>query len=42
MYERAIVLIKKGLAYVDHSSADEIAKDRGNVNLLVLNQNIEM
>ncbi|MDY0338510.1 MAG: glutamine--tRNA ligase/YqeY domain fusion protein [Acholeplasmataceae bacterium] len=32
MYERAIVLIKKGLAYVDHSSADEIAKDRGNVN----------
>lgn len=32
MYERAIVLIKKGLAYVDHSSAEEIAKDRGNVN----------
>lgn len=31
MYERAILLIKKGLAYVDHSTADEIAKDRGNL-----------
>jgi glutaminyl-tRNA synthetase len=32
MYERAIVLIKKGLAYVDHQSADEIAQSRGDVN----------
>ena len=32
MYERAVILIKKGLAYIDHSSAEEIAKDRGNVN----------
>jgi glutaminyl-tRNA synthetase len=31
MYERAVLLIKKGLAYVDHSTADEIAKDRGNL-----------
>ncbi|MFA5526686.1 MAG: glutamine--tRNA ligase/YqeY domain fusion protein [Acholeplasmataceae bacterium] len=31
MYERAIVLIRKGLAYVDHSTAEEIAKDRGNL-----------
>lgn len=32
MYERAIILIKKGLAYVDHSTAEQMAKDRGNVN----------
>lgn len=32
MYEQAIVLIKKGLAYVDDSSAEIIAKERGNVN----------
>ncbi|MDR4968031.1 MAG: glutamine--tRNA ligase/YqeY domain fusion protein [Acholeplasmataceae bacterium] len=32
MYERAIILIKKGLAYVDHSTAEEMAKDRGNIN----------
>ncbi len=31
MYERAIVLIKKGLAYVDHSTAEEIARNRGNL-----------
>lgn len=31
MYERAVLLIKKGLAYVDHSTADEIARDRGNL-----------
>ena len=29
MYDRAIILIKKGLAYVDESTADEIKKDRG-------------
>mgnify|MGYP001177945102 CR=1 FL=1 len=32
MYQRAILLIKKGLAYVDHSSPEQMAKDRGNVN----------
>ena len=32
MYERAVILIKKGLAYVDHSTADEIAQNRGNIN----------
>ena len=32
MYERALILIKKGLAYVDHSSPEQMAKDRGNVN----------
>ena len=31
MFNRAVLLIKKGLAYVDHSTADEIAKDRGNL-----------
>ena len=31
MYERAVLLIKKGLAYVDHSTADEIATQRGTV-----------
>ena len=31
MYHRAIILIKKGLAYVDHSTAEQIAKDRGNI-----------
>lgn len=31
MYERAIILIKKGLAYVDHSTPDVIAKERGNL-----------
>src|SRR5690554_3391914 len=29
MYERAVLLIKKGLAYVDHSTAEEISKQRG-------------
>ena len=29
MYDRAIILIKKGLAYVDESTAEEIKKDRG-------------
>jgi glutaminyl-tRNA synthetase len=32
MFERAVLLIKKGLAYVDHSSAEEISRDRGNIN----------
>lgn len=32
MFERAVLLIKKGLAYVDHSTAEEISKDRGNIN----------
>ena len=32
MYERAVLLIKKGLAYVDDTPADEMAKDRGNIN----------
>jgi len=32
MYERAIILIKKGLAYVDHTPADVMAKERGNIN----------
>src|SRR5690554_472995 len=32
MYNRAVILIKKGLAYVDSQSAEEIAKNRGNVN----------
>ncbi len=31
MFNRAVLLIKKGLAYVDHSTADQIAKDRGNL-----------
>ena len=32
MYQRAVLLIKKGLAYVDHSTAEEISADRGNIN----------
>lgn len=32
MYQRAVLLIKKGLAYVDHSKAEEISADRGNIN----------
>jgi glutaminyl-tRNA synthetase len=32
MFDRAVLLIKKGLAYVDHSTIEEMAKDRGNVN----------
>jgi|GEM_PF-323393 len=32
MYNYAIVLIKKGLAYVDDLSPEEIAKNRGNLN----------
>ncbi|MCF7932854.1 MAG: glutamine--tRNA ligase/YqeY domain fusion protein [Acholeplasmataceae bacterium] len=32
MYERAIVLIKKGLAYVDHQTPQEMATERGNIN----------
>ncbi|MCD8561943.1 MAG: glutamine--tRNA ligase/YqeY domain fusion protein [Acholeplasmataceae bacterium] len=31
MYERAVLLIKKGLAYVDHSTPEQMAKDRGNL-----------
>lgn len=31
MYDRAILLIKKGLAYVDDQTADEISKTRGDV-----------
>lgn len=31
MFNRAVLLIKKGLAYVDHLTADQIAKDRGNL-----------
>jgi len=30
MYDRAMILIKKGLAYIDESSADEIKEMRGN------------
>jgi len=32
MYDRAVLLIKKGLAYVDHSTPEEIQNMRGNVN----------
>lgn len=32
MYERAVLLIKKGLAYVDHQTPEEIQKTRGDVN----------
>ncbi|AUD64201.1 glutamine--tRNA ligase [Tenericutes bacterium MZ-XQ] len=32
MYDRAILLIKKGLAYVDHQTPEEIQKTRGDVN----------
>jgi glutaminyl-tRNA synthetase len=32
MYERALVLIKKGLAYVDFQTAEEMGKNRGDVN----------
>ncbi len=31
MYERAVILIKKGLAYVDDQTADEIAATRGDI-----------
>lgn len=31
MYQRALILIKKGLAYVDDLSAEEISKTRGNL-----------
>lgn len=46
MYDRAIILIKKGLAYVDHSTAEEIATQRGTVgkpgiNSPYRNRNIE-
>jgi len=34
MFERAVLLIKKGLAYVDHSTAEEMGKDRGNINTI--------
>lgn len=33
MYERAIILIKKGLAYVDHLTPEEMASQRGNINM---------
>lgn len=32
MYARAIILIQKGLAYVDQQTADQIAETRGDVN----------
>ena len=32
MYDRAVILIKKGLAYVDDSTPEEISKSRGNLN----------
>jgi glutaminyl-tRNA synthetase len=32
MFNRALILIKKGLAYVDESTPEQMAKDRGNVN----------
>ncbi|HHW79195.1 MAG TPA: glutamine--tRNA ligase/YqeY domain fusion protein [Acholeplasmataceae bacterium] len=32
MYKRAVILIEKGLAYVDSSSAEVIAKERGSVS----------
>jgi len=32
MFNRALILIQKGLAYVDHSTAEEMARDRGNIN----------
>jgi glutaminyl-tRNA synthetase len=32
MYERPVLLIKKGLAYVDHQTPEEIQKTRGDVN----------
>ena len=32
MFERAVLLIKKGLAYVDHQTPEEIQKTRGDVN----------
>src|SRR5690554_47523 len=46
MYDRAVLLIKKGLAYVDHSTAEEIATQRGTVgkpgiNSPYRNRNIE-
>jgi glutaminyl-tRNA synthetase len=33
LYEYAVILIKKGLAYVDDQSAEEISKNRGTVTL---------
>jgi len=36
MYERAIILIKKGLAYVDFQSPEDMAKNRGDVKTQVL------
>src|SRR5690554_5809110 len=33
MYDKAVLLIKKGLAYVDSSSAEVIAKERGSVGI---------
>ncbi|HKL60969.1 MAG TPA: glutamine--tRNA ligase/YqeY domain fusion protein [Acholeplasma sp.] len=32
MYERALILINKGLAYVDDQTPEEISKSRGNLN----------
>lgn len=32
MFEKAVLLIKKGLAYVDDSTAEEISKQRGDIN----------
>ncbi|HHT38929.1 MAG: glutamine--tRNA ligase/YqeY domain fusion protein [Acholeplasmatales bacterium] len=37
MYQRALLLIKKGLAYVDDQSAEEISKTRGTLNTPGLN-----
>ena len=33
MYDRAVILIKKGLAYIDESSADDIKNMRGSTNI---------
>ncbi|VEU79593.1 glutamine--tRNA ligase/YqeY domain fusion protein [Haploplasma axanthum] len=33
MYNRAIILIKKGLAYVDNSTPEQIAEDRGSLGV---------
>jgi len=32
MFNRAVILIKKGLAYVDDSTPEEMGRDRGNIN----------
>ena len=37
MYDRAVILINKGLAYIDSSSADVIAKERGTLGVPGIN-----